>query len=167
MSNANAITSPATFSIEVWFKTTTTTGGMLVGFGNAVTGASSNYDRHIYMNNAGQIYFGVASNQTVHSTAAYNDGSWHQAVATDGPAGMKLYIDGALAASSASVTASSQTYSGSWRVGYDSLGGWSSAPSSNYFAGLLGRGLGVWHGAQRGPGRCALRRRDQRGPDDR
>ena len=40
VSNANTITSPATFSIEVWFKATTTAGGMIVGFGNAVTGAS-------------------------------------------------------------------------------------------------------------------------------
>ena len=137
VSNANIVTSPATFSLEVWFNTTTTNGGMLAGFGSAVTGASGNYDRHIYMNNTGQIYFGVSSNQTVHTTAAYNDGNWHQAVATIGPAGMMLYIDGTLAASSASPTASSQTYSGSWRVGYDSLGGWSSAAHSNYFAGSL------------------------------
>ena len=137
VSNANTITSPATFSIEVWFKTTTTAGGMIAGFGSAVTGASGNYDRHIYMNNAGQIYFGVSSNQTVHTTVNYNNGSWHQVVATIGPAGTMLYVDGALAASSASLTASSQTYSGSWRVGYDSLGGWTSAPSSNYFAGSL------------------------------
>ena len=137
VSNANTVTSPATFSIEVWFKTTTTAGGMIAGFGSAVTGASGNYDRHIYMNSAGQIYFGVSSNQTVHTTANYNNGSWHQVVATIGPAGTMLYIDGALAASSASLTASSQTYSGSWRVGYDSLGGWTSAPSSNYFAGSL------------------------------
>ena len=117
VSNANTITSPATFSIEVWFKTTTTSGGMIAGFGSAVTGASGNYDRHIYMNNAGQIYFGVSSNQTVHSTAAYNNGSWHQAVGTEGPAGLNLYIDGALVASGSTPTSSSQTYTGSWRVG--------------------------------------------------
>ena len=40
VSNANTITSPATFSIEAWFKTTTTTGGMIAGFGNTVTGPS-------------------------------------------------------------------------------------------------------------------------------
>ena len=137
VSNANTITSPATFSIEVWFKATTTGGGLLVGFGNAVTGASGNYDRHIYMNNAGQVYFGVASNQTVHSTAAYNNGSWHQAVGTEGPAGLQLYIDGALVASASTPTSSAQTYTGSWRVGYDSLGGWTSNPQSNYFAGSL------------------------------
>ena len=137
VSNANVVTAPATFSLEVWFNTSTTNGGMLVGFGSSVTGASGNHDRHIYMNNSGQVYFGVSSNQTVHTTAHYSDGSWHQAVGTIGPAGMMLYIDGALAASSASPTASSQTYSGSWRVGYDSLGGWSGAPSSNYFAGSL------------------------------
>ena len=137
VSNANIITSPATFSIETWFMTTTTNGGMIAGFGSAVTGASGNYDRHIYMNNAGQVYFGVASNQTVHTTAHYNDGGWHQAVGTEGPAGLQLYIDGTLAASASTPTSSAQTYTGSWRVGFDSIGGWSSAPHSNYFAGSL------------------------------
>jgi uncharacterized repeat protein (TIGR01451 family) len=138
VSNANVITSPATFSLEVWFRTTTGSGGMLAGFGSAVTGASGNYDRHIYMANSGQIYFGVSSNQTVHSAAAYNDGLWHQAVGTLGPAGLDLYIDGALVASNALITASSQTYSGSWRVGYDSLGGWTAHPTSNFFGGAVG-----------------------------
>jgi large repetitive protein len=137
VSNANVITSPAVFSIEIWFRTTTTTGGMLLGFGNMVTGASTNYDRHIYMSNSGQIYFGVSSNKTVHSATAYNDGAWHQAVGTLGPAGLDLYIDGVLVASNPAVTASSMAYSGSWRVGYDSLGGWDAHPTSNFFAGSV------------------------------
>lgn len=40
--------SPTTFSIEAWFKTTTG-GGRLVGFGNASTGTSTRYDRHVYL----------------------------------------------------------------------------------------------------------------------
>ncbi len=42
VSNSNVITSPATFSLDIWFKTTTNSGGMLIGFGNMVTGASTN-----------------------------------------------------------------------------------------------------------------------------
>ncbi|HTZ30446.1 MAG TPA: LamG-like jellyroll fold domain-containing protein [Streptosporangiaceae bacterium] len=137
VSNANVITSPAVFSIEIWFKTKTDNGGMLLGFGNMVTGASTNYDRHIYMSNSGQIYFGVSSNQTVHSAPGYNDGAWHQAVGTLGPAGLDLYIDGSLVASNPAVTASSMTYPGSWRVGYDSLGGWDAHPHSNFFGGSV------------------------------
>jgi uncharacterized repeat protein (TIGR01451 family) len=137
VSNANVVTSPATFSLEIWFKTTTTDGGWLIGFGNTVTGASTTDDRLLYMNNPGQVYFGVAPNQTIHTTADYNNGSWHQALATIGPAGMFLYIDGALAASDSKITASAQTYSGSWRVGYNNITGWPSSPHSDFFAGSL------------------------------
>lgn len=56
---------------------------------------------------------------------------------TIGSAGMSLYIDGSLVAAQAKPTASAQTYSGSWRVGYDSTGGWSSGPHSNFFGGAV------------------------------
>jgi len=137
ISNANVMTGPSSFSLDIWFQTTTKSGGLIIGFGNSPTGASTNYDRHIYMSNSGQLHFGVAFNQTIHSNAQYNDGIWHEAIATVGSAGMFLYIDGALAASSTWTTASGQTYSGSWRVGYNSLGGWPARPSSNYFAGSV------------------------------
>ena len=48
------ITGPNTFTVEAWFKTTTTTGGKIIGFGNRRPGRSSSYDRHVYMDNAGQ-----------------------------------------------------------------------------------------------------------------
>jgi hypothetical protein len=144
ISNANVVTSPTSFSLGIWFRTTTKSGGLIIGFGNSATGASTNYDRQIYMGNLGQVYFGVASNQTIHSNAQYNDGLWHEAIATIGSAGMFLYIDGVLVASSTLTSASAQTYSGSWRVGYNSLGGWSARPSSNYFAGSVSQ-ASVYH----------------------
>jgi Putative Ig domain/Concanavalin A-like lectin/glucanases superfamily len=137
ISNANVGTSPSSFSIDIWFKTTTIDGGLIIGFGNSVTGASSNCDRHIYMGTSGQLYFGVAFNHSIHSTEAYNDGLWHEATATIGSAGMFLYVDGSLVASSMSTTASAQTYSGSWRVGYNGIGGWSAHVNCNYFAGSV------------------------------
>ena len=36
--------------------------GKIVGFGDQPTGNSSSYDRHIYMDAAGQVYFGVYNN---------------------------------------------------------------------------------------------------------
>ena len=33
-----AVNGPQTFSVEGWFKTTTNTGGKLIGFGNSATG---------------------------------------------------------------------------------------------------------------------------------
>ena len=59
-------------------------GGKLIGFGNNQTGSSTNYDRHIYMMNDGQLVFGVWNNQTetIETPNVYNDGAWHYVVAT-------------------------------------------------------------------------------------
>ncbi len=131
---------PTNFSISVWFKTTTA-GGLLVGYGASQTGSSSMYDRHIYMSDAGQIYYGIYPNavQTLNSTASYNDGNWHNAVVTTSTtSGSSLYIDGALQGSDPTMT-TSQVYgvNGYWRVGYDDLGGWTNQPTDFYFTGDL------------------------------
>ena len=127
-----------TFTAEIWFRTTTNRGGRLIGFGLARTGASSQYDRHLYMTDAGQIVFGVYPGgfQTLTSTDAYNDGDWHQAVGQVGSGGMKLYVDGQLLATNAAITVA-ESYSGWWRVGYDNLGGWPDEPTSDFFAGTV------------------------------
>ncbi|MGO4689579.1 PKD domain-containing protein [Glaciibacter sp. 2TAF33] len=123
------------FSVEAWIKTTTTRGGKIIGFGNSQTGTSNSYDRHVYMDNSGRIWFGVypGSVQTVNSTTAYNDGAWHQVVASLGAGGMALYIDGKRVAQRADVT-TGQVYQGYWRVGGDNLNGWSGQPASNFIA---------------------------------
>ncbi|SFF00239.1 Concanavalin A-like lectin/glucanases superfamily protein [Actinacidiphila alni] len=130
---------PSTYSIETWFKTTTTSGGKLIGFGNLPTETSGNYDKHIYMTNSGQLIFGVYTGTTrtiATPGGGYNDGAWHQVVATQGPNGMRLYVDGVLKASNTSIT-TSQNFNGYWRVGGDNLNGWPSQPSSNFFAGSI------------------------------
>jgi hypothetical protein len=129
---------PKTFSIEAWFKTTTTTGGKIIGFGNDPTQTSVYYDKHIYMLNSGQVVYGAVSTkvQTLTSSAKYNDGAWHQVVATEGSGGSKLYVDGVLKASSTTMTGS-QAYTGYWRVGGDNLNGWPNRPTSDDFAGSI------------------------------
>lgn len=130
-------TVPSQYSIETWFRTTTTRGGKLVGFGNNTTRTSSSYDKHIYMRNDGRLVFGVytGSTRTVTSPGSYNDGSWHQVVATQGPLGVVLYVDGARAGTLAET--GSQSYSGYWHVGGDNLSNWPNQPFSNYFAGQI------------------------------
>lgn len=46
-------------------------------------GNSSNYDRHIYMQNNGKLTFGVYPDavKTVTSAQSYNDGQYHHVVA--------------------------------------------------------------------------------------
>ena len=135
----NLVSNPQTFSLQLWFSTTTGRGGKLIGFGNGSQGAlSGSYDRHVYMTNTGQLVFGIYSGTTytVASPRTYNDGGWHLVTATySGSTGLRLYVDGALAASGSAPAA--ENTSGYWRIGGDNLNTWPSAPTSNYFSGSL------------------------------
>nr|WP_239579286.1 PKD domain-containing protein [Microlunatus panaciterrae] len=130
----NTFVNPTTYSEELWFKTATTNGGKLIGFGNAQFGSSSGYDRHVYMLNSGQLRFGVWTGQTnvIDSPSSYNDDKWHHLVASQGADGMKLYVDDQLVGTNPQTGA--QDYTGYWRVGGDNQ--WGDA-NSNYFAGSI------------------------------
>ena len=129
---------PNTFSTEAWVKTTTTQGGKILGFGNNPDGLSNSYDRHVYMTDSGQIVFGIydGGTRTISTPKSYNDGEYHHVVASMGPEGMSLVVDGLRIGRIASVTAG-QPYDGYWRIGGDSLGGWPGQPTSAYFAGSV------------------------------
>ena len=124
------IPGPNTFSEEAWFKTTSTAGGKIVGFGSGASGTSTNYDRHVYMDTSGKVYFGVynGSAYTINTPTAYNDGKWHQVVATLSGSGMALYVDGMRIGTNTGTTVG-QAYSGYWRVGGDNT--WSGAKFFN------------------------------------
>ena len=124
---------PQVFSVEAWFRTTSTTGGKIVGFGNARSESSSSYDRHLFLDPQGRLTFGVypGAVKTVATTSPVNDGLWHHAVGTLGANGLSLYVDGRLVANDPAVV-SAEPYSGYWRVGGDRS--WSGA---DWFAGDL------------------------------
>ena len=119
-----------TYSEELWFNTTTTRGGKLIGFGTNQFGSSGGYDRHVYMFNDGRLRFGTYTGQlnVIDSPASFNDGKWHHLVATQGPDGMKLYVDNTLVGTNAQTGA--QDYSGYWRVGGDNTWGGTTATTS-------------------------------------
>ena len=134
---------PSTFSVEAWFRTTSGAGGKIVGFGNANTGTSATYDRHVYMDTSGRVIFGVTeTNQrrTIQSAGGLNDGGYHHVVATLSSAGMALHVDGARVATRASTTVGPNYY-GYWRVGGDST--WS---GSQWFDGRIDE-VAVYPGA--------------------
>lgn len=145
VSGAQSVPSPATFSEEIWFKTTTTTGGKLIGLGSSRTGASRNYDRHIYMTDTGILVFGVYPSEykTIASSSTYRDDTWHQVVAslapsTDANKGMRLYVDGVLVKMDTTVTTARAAATAYWRIGYDNLSSsWSLSPTSDFFKGSL------------------------------
>ncbi|MFN8022927.1 MAG: PKD domain-containing protein [Acidimicrobiales bacterium] len=128
-----------TFSVEAWVRTTSTSGGKIVGFGNAAVGSSTLADRHLYIGSDGRVRFGVnpvGGQRVIASTAAVNDGAWHHVVGTLGGGLMTLYVDGAQVGQLTGVPMA-QNFEGFWRVGGDGLSGWASRPSSDYLNGTV------------------------------
>jgi len=139
-------TAPTTYSEELWFKTTSTAGGLLMGYGDkamingpgSTSPNSAKYDRVVYLGKDGKLLFGTygSSRVTLTSTAAYNDGQWHQAVTTQSSAGMVLYVDGKKVTSNTTTTAMS--IDGYWRVGGDGIStSWPNSPATGFFAGNI------------------------------
>ena len=87
---------PDVFSVEAWFKTTSTSGGKIVGLGDRNARESRSYDRHIYIDGSGRVTFGVypGSARTLSTAPGLNDGQWHQVVGTLGSNGMTLSLEG-------------------------------------------------------------------------
>jgi signal peptidase I len=130
--SAAAVAAQNTLTEIIWFKATAgyTAGGKLIGFENprtgvGIAGAGGTYDRHIYMDGNGRIWYGVYTTaaQLISSGTGLNDGAWHMAAATLGPAGMHLYVDGVQVAQNVAVTTGEAT-TGFWRVGCGNLSGW-------------------------------------------
>lgn len=111
-----ALSSPDTFTTEVWFTTVTHAGQRLVQFADSASGNVTATDRTVSLSNTGQLLFVVAGT-TISSAAGYADGAWHLVTSSLGAAGMKLYVDGALVASNAGVTAGMGIPTGYWRMG--------------------------------------------------
>ncbi|HUZ08070.1 MAG TPA: LamG domain-containing protein [Candidatus Paceibacterota bacterium] len=130
---------PQSFTVSIWFKTTTTQGGKLVGYGDASTGPSGNYDRNLYMDNQGHIVFGVNPGpiEVISNMVPCNDGNWHQAVGTlSAVTGLSLYIDGVLVSNNPAFNAA-QNFDGVWKIGYDNLNNWPDLPASYFFNGTV------------------------------
>lgn len=142
LGGGSAISNPTTFTLELWFKTTSSTGGKLIGFGSSTGSNSSTYDRHIFMDTAGRIVYGAWPNGTVTkitTTAAYNNGSWHYLALTATPHGNQqdsiMYIDGANVGSATTTRTSS--YSGYWQIGYGPLPTGTGYPTNRNFIGTI------------------------------
>jgi PKD repeat protein len=131
---------PAAFSVEAWIRTTSTSGGEIVGFGTLTAGNSGITDRRLYMTNNGKVVFGMSDPTrkkfTISSPGSYNNGAYHHVVGTFSSAGMALYVDGARVANTASIT-QGRVYQGYWRLGQDSMSGWSPQPASSAFVGTI------------------------------
>jgi signal peptidase I len=128
--SGTSINAPQVFTVVAWFRAPSsyTNGGKMVGIERPQTGVSvptaGAYDRHLYMDGQGRVWFGVYNNSHVslNSTSGLNDNHWHMAVGTQSSDGMRLFIDGVLVASNGNTVA--ETQAGWWRAGCGNLSGW-------------------------------------------
>ncbi|MFT4216806.1 MAG: PKD domain-containing protein [Micropruina sp.] len=131
---------PTTFSVEAWVKTTSTLGGRIVGFGDQVntSNVSTLYDRVLYLDTGGRpnLMINDTAVRTVTSTTAINDGNWHHVVGTVDDGGMQLFVDGIRVARDQRYT-TPRTYSGFWRIGWDTTTGFTNKPSNSGLVGSI------------------------------
>ncbi len=130
------------FSAEVWFKTTTTSGGKIFSYGTSKTSTpSKTSDRILYMQDNGALRYWVrpgSENFSFATPKAYNDGTWHHAVVTTDLSGTVIYVDGQVAAKSATITTAKKGFDGYWRLGWDgNPTDWPVKPTSSSFKGNL------------------------------
>jgi hypothetical protein len=138
VSSLAASPSPSAFTEEVWVYANLAASGQVFGFGDAF-GVSSTVDRVVYVDSLGRLVFGVrtgATRTTVTSSQGLPANTWHHVLASKGPAGMQLWVDGVLKASN-TVTAEALSYNGFWHTGGDTLAGWPNAPVQNYLGGRI------------------------------
>lgn len=165
VSTAKSHSDPDAFTLSLWFRADTA-GGKLAGFESLQTGLGGNFDRHIWLDDAGRLHFGVFPpapavitaadspfvrtgiilpgenpdrpdiQRIISGTGNHADGAWHQATAVLSPEGQYLYVDGALAAAAPGVT-DAAAYSGYWRLGGGSLGDWVGRSGSGFFRGAI------------------------------
>jgi len=129
VTSSSQMANPQNFSVEIWIRTDSASGGRIMGFGNQSVTTSSSYDRHIYMRNDGHVNFGVYDGQhrVVTSSAPLNDGAWHHLVGSFAPGSMELFVDGV--SQGTQTVSAAENYRGYWRVGADTLSSWPGQPT--------------------------------------
>jgi hypothetical protein len=129
---------PGSFTLALWFKTTSTTGGRLISYGNPQI--KYDCDREIYMTDSGTLTFWADNSDDVRNfvvdTIKVNDGQWHHVTGVFGSGGLSLYVDGALKGTKA-VARGKGLAKGYWYLGYTSYYfSWTNTTSA-YFKGSL------------------------------
>jgi hypothetical protein len=129
-------TAPATFSLTAWIKTSTATGGVVMGMSNLQpnTAAATLADRMLFVSSTGHVVFNKIQATSV---GTVTNGAWHFVVATYSTAtGLNLYVDGGAAVNT--VNGTNDAYAGGyWHLGWNPTTGWTGAPTSAAWTGSL------------------------------
>jgi hypothetical protein len=117
-----SITSPSTFTIATWVRTTALTGGRVLGFSRSSTGNSSTHDRALLLDTTGRAVLHVRTstgNLLLTSPSPVTDGNSHMLAATLSGGIARLYVDGVQVAANAVPVTLAASYPGFWRAGRD------------------------------------------------
>ena len=137
-----ALAGPGSFTAETWFCSERPAlgpyDGTLINFSPVAAGDTQGADggRRLLLDTGGNLVFApdtTAAGRVSSSGTDYLDGRWHHVAVTAAPAtGIRLYVDGDLAAATAYVAPPAGT--GYWRWGGDGrVNGW----TADYFLGTL------------------------------
>jgi len=137
--SSNYRTIPVKFTLSLWFKTTTVSGGLLAAFTDNPWG-SSETDAVLYMSDDGRIRYWISNGTTpeeISSASAYNDGQWHHVVIMhDGI--MTLDINSGDENFVSAGSAVKETFRGYWTFGGPDIpASVASMPSSKHFSGTI------------------------------
>lgn len=137
------ITAPSDFQISLWFKTTSTKGGKLIGFTDQQSGTNvTRHDREILLEKDGAIRFSFISDGevvTLFGANKYNDGEWHcVSVNLNSPNGVDLSIDGSVV--DQTNLFDTENYNGYWVIGRNHTPGGAVA---EFFEGSLAY-INIW-----------------------
>jgi len=135
-------TNVTTYSICLWFNTTSTTASMTFVGGNTQPSLAIGINSGIVGSSTGNIWFAIINlglGIGVYTNSTYNDGKWHcvtgvfnQPSGSITPSNFTLYVDGQLA------TTTNGTISGSASVPITQPGGYTRISGVPYTSGYIG-----------------------------
>jgi hypothetical protein len=114
-------TAPTSYTISTWVRSGSLTGGRVLGFGSSATAGSATHDRALLFDRSGRPVFHVRTstgNLLLTGPSRVTDNVLHWLAASFDGSVAKLYVDGALVATSLPVTPAA-AYPGYWRAGWD------------------------------------------------
>ena len=149
------LAAPSNFQISLWFRTTSTEGGKLIGFTDQQSGTNvTRHDREIILEKNGALRFNFISDgavATLFGANKYNDGEWHYvSVNLNTPTGTELSVDGSVV--DRTDLYYTESYNGYWVIGRNhSPGRYDRDAVAEFFEGSLAC-ISLWTHGNTAPG---------------